>query len=95
MSSCNANVARHFPLADIEAMNMVTVGKFLNLAQADLVAGRLEAAGFNVLRHGLNSALGFDGGVLGVGGIRLQVPEDQVEGAKELLKDLETVPEPE
>ncbi len=71
-------------------MNMVTVGKFLNLAQADLVAGRLEAAGFQVLRHGLNSALGFEGGVLGVGGIRLQVPEDQVQGARELLRDLET-----
>jgi hypothetical protein len=68
---------------------MVTIGNFLNLAQADLIAGRLESAGFNVLRHGLNSALSFDGGVMGVGGIRLQVPEDQVEGAKALLQDLE------
>lgn len=76
-------------------MNMVTVGKFLNLAQADLVAGRLEAAGFKVLRHGLNSSLGFEGGVLGVGGIRLQVPEDQVQGARELLRDLETGVDPE
>jgi|688.fasta_scaffold191442_2 hypothetical protein len=70
-------------------MDFITVGKYLNLAQADLIAGRLEAAGFNVLRSGVDAALGFDGGVLGVGGIRLQVPEDQVERARALVKDLE------
>lgn len=69
-------------------MDFITVGNFLNLAQADLVAGRLEAAGFNVLRSGVDAALGFDGGILGVGGIRLQVPEDQVERARALVKDL-------
>jgi hypothetical protein len=37
----------------------------------------------------VDAALGFDGGVLGVGGIRLQVPEDQVERARALVKDLE------
>ncbi len=69
-------------------MDFITVGNFLNLAQADLVAGRLEAAGFNVLRSGVDAALGFDGGILGVGGIRLQVPEDEVERARALVKDL-------
>lgn len=73
-------------------MNFVTVGKFFNVAQAELIAGRMEAAGFTVLRHGLESALGCDGGPLAVGGIRLQVPEDQAETAKELVRDLENSP---
>lgn len=70
-------------------MNFVTIGKFLDVAQSDLIAGRLESAGFNVLRHSLQSSLGIGGGALGAGGIRLQVPEDQVDAAKALLKDLE------
>ncbi len=76
-------------------MEMVTIGNFFNLAQAELITSRLEAAGFDVLKHGLNSALGFDAGVMGVGGIRLQVPEDQAESARELLKDLEAGEVPE
>jgi hypothetical protein len=70
-------------------MNFVTVGKFFNVPQAELIAGRLEAAGFTVLRHGVESALGCEGGALAVGGVRLQVPEDQVESAKVFIHDLE------
>lgn len=73
-------------------MNFVTVGKFFNVAQAELIAGRLEAAGFTVLRHGLESALGCGGGALAVGGIRLQVPEDQAESATTFVRDLENSP---
>jgi len=73
-------------------MNFVTVQKFFNVAQAELIAGRLEAAGFTVLRHGLESALGCEGGAFAVGGIRLQVPEDQVESAKAFVHDLENGP---
>lgn len=69
-------------------MNYVTIGKFFNFAQADMVAGRLEAAGFSVLRHSLNSAL-VEGIPAVVGGVRLQVPEDQAESARTLLQDLE------
>jgi hypothetical protein len=73
-------------------VNFVTVQKFFNVAQAELIAGRMEAAGFTVLRHGLESALGCEGGALAVGGIRLQVPEDQAESAKAFVHDLENGP---
>ncbi len=73
-------------------MDFITVGKFLNVPQAELIAGRMEAAGFTVLRHGFESALGCEGGALAVGGVRLQVPEDQSESAKAFVRDLETGP---
>lgn len=76
-------------MADAGRVNYVTIGKFLNPAQADLAASRLEAAGFHVLSHSAGAALALDGYALAAGGIRLQVPDNEVTDAKELLQDME------
>lgn len=56
---------------------------------AALAASRLEAAGFNVLRHGEGAAHAMEGYSLAVGGILLQVPESEAASARALLTDLE------
>ena len=66
-------------------MRMVTIYTGFNPAEAQLVRSRLEAAGFNPFIPNENSALGTEGYAMAVGGIRVQVPEDQVEDAKEFL----------
>ena len=66
-------------------MKMVTVFTGFNPAEAQLARSRLEAAGFNPFIPNENSALGTEGYALAVGGIRVQVPEDQYADAKEFL----------
>ena len=66
-------------------MNLVTIFTGFNPADAQLVRSRLEAAGFDPFIPNENSALGTEGYAMAVGGIRVQVPEDQVEEAKEFL----------
>ena len=46
---------------------------------------RLEAAGFDVFVKNETAALTLEGYALTAGGIQVQVPEDQVEEAKEFL----------
>jgi len=70
-------------------VQFITIARHLNPAIASLAASRLEAAGFNVLRHGEGAAHATEGYSLAVGGIRLQVPESEAESARALLKDLE------
>lgn len=67
-------------------MDFVTVRICLNPAQAQLLASRLRAEGLNVYLHSENSAHLLEGFALAAGGIRLQVPEDQVEDARLLLE---------
>ncbi len=71
-------------------MEMVTISRHINLASAELDAARLEAAGFDVLRHDESSP--FAGGM---GSILVQVPANQAEDAKALLASAsdETSPE--
>ena len=66
-------------------MNPVTLYKALNPADAQLVASRLEAAGFHPFVADEAAALGMEGYALAVGGIRVQVPESEFADAREFL----------
>ncbi len=66
-------------------MNPTTVYKALNPADAQLVASRLEAAGFHPFVADEAAALGMEGYALAVGGIRVQVPESEFADAREFL----------
>jgi len=57
----------------------------LNPADAQLVASRLEAAGFHPFVADEAAALGMEGYALAVGGIRVQVPETEFAEAREFL----------
>jgi hypothetical protein len=66
-------------------MKLVTISTAFNPADAHLIRSRLEAAGFDaVVTHEL-AALGMEGYAQAAGGIRVEVPEDQVAEAKEFL----------
>ena len=66
-------------------MKLVVVFTGFNPAETQLVRARLEAAGFHPFIPNENSALGTEGYSLAVGGIRVQVPEDELADAKEFL----------
>jgi hypothetical protein len=66
-------------------MKLVTVYTALNPAEAHLANSRLEAAGFHSTVTGEGAALGIEGYALTVGGIRVQVPEDEAADANLLL----------
>jgi len=61
-------------------MEFVTVYTTLNLADAELIRGELESANFTVNVKNEDAVLGTEAGVL------LQVPEDQADEARALLK---------
>ena len=71
-------------------MDFVTVFTAFNPAQAHLMRSRLEASDFLVNVKNENAALAMDGYSMAVGGIQLQVPEDQVEDARELIQSIES-----
>ncbi len=66
-------------------MELKTVYLALNPAEAQLVRGRLEAAGFNAVVKNELSALSMDGYALAAGGILVQVPDEEEVSARELL----------
>jgi len=66
-------------------MNLVTIFTAFNPAAAHLVRSRLEAAEFHPFVTGEAAALSMEGYSLSVGGIRVQVPEDEATDAKEFL----------
>jgi len=63
-------------------MEFVTVYTTLNAADADLIRGRLESADFTVTVKNDDAGLGIETGR----GVMLQVPEDEAEEARALLK---------
>ena len=67
-------------------MELRTIFRALNSAEAQLVRSQLEAADFDVLVADESSALAVECYVLGVGGIRVQVPGDREADAREFLK---------
>ena len=67
-------------------MDLKTVFRAFNSAEAQLVRSQLEAAEFTVFVADETSALSMEGYVLGAGGIRVQVPEVQEADATDLLK---------
>ena len=67
-------------------MKLVTVYRTFSPADAHLIRSRLEAADVPAtVTHEL-SALSMEGYSLSTGGIRVQVPEDQVEAAREIIE---------
>ena len=66
-------------------MKLVTVYTALNPAEAQLANSQLQAAGFHSVVMGETAALSMDGYGLTIGGIRVQVPEDEAEDANVLL----------
>lgn len=66
-------------------MELVTLSRVFAPSEADLLASRLEAAGFTPFVHGVDAALGMEGYSLVTGGIRVKVPADQAEGAQRFL----------
>ena len=74
-------------------MNLVTIFTSFSPAEAQLVRARLEAAKFHaVVTHEL-SALSIEGYSMATGGICVQVPEAEVEDARELLASNQAPPE--
>jgi hypothetical protein len=71
---------------DVVRMDFVTVYRAFNPADAELVRSRLEANEFLVNMKNENAALSMDGYAMAVGGIMVQVPEDQVESARALIE---------
>jgi len=66
-------------------MEFVTIFKALNPAEAELVRSRLEANDFLVNVRNETAALATGGYAMSVGGILVQVPEDQVADARALI----------
>lgn len=66
-------------------MKLVTIHTAFNPADAQLVNSRLQAAGFHSFVIGETAALTIDGYAITAGGIRVQVPEDEVADAQLLL----------
>jgi hypothetical protein len=66
-------------------MNQVTIANVLNPAEAGLICSRLEAAGFHPFMPDENTAFNMEGYSLAIGGIRIQVPENEVQNAREFL----------
>ena len=64
-------------------MDLVTVFKTINPAEADLVCAQLEAAGFEASVVNENANLALAPGT--AGGIRVQVPDSQAADARALL----------
>jgi hypothetical protein len=67
-------------------MGPVTVFRSYNLSDADLVRSRLEAAGFYAAVIHDTAALGAEGYTMAIGGVKVQVPEDQAEAARQLIE---------
>jgi len=66
-------------------MDLVTIFKAFNPAEAQLVRSRLEAADFHPFIADELSAFSMDGYSMAVGGIRVQVPENEAADAREFL----------
>jgi Putative prokaryotic signal transducing protein len=76
-------------------MQLITVYRAFNPAEAQLVRSRLEAAEFHpVVTHEL-SALSLDGYAMAAGGILVQVPDEEASDAKELIEAAQSGPPPE
>jgi hypothetical protein len=65
-------------------MDFVTVASAINPAEAELVRSRLEANGFLVNLKSEDAAFTFGYGSI-IGGVQVQVPDDQSESARALL----------
>ena len=67
-------------------MELRTIYNTLNSADANLLRGRLEVAGFDAFIHGEMAGMTLGGYISAAGGIRIQVPEDQADEARALIE---------
>lgn len=70
----------------------VTVYHTLNIADAQLVRMRLEAAGFLASVNHELSALSMEGYTMSSGGVRVEVPAEEAEEARSFLVDSTEIP---
>ncbi len=68
-------------------MELVTVYRTFSPADAQLVRSRLEAADLHPLLTNETAALSMDGYSMAVGGILVQVPDDESAAARALIED--------
>jgi hypothetical protein len=66
-------------------MTTVTVYRTFNIADAQLVRSRLEAAEFHPELANELAAVSIDGYTQATGGVQVRVPEDEAEAALELI----------
>jgi hypothetical protein len=66
---------------------LVTLERYLDLIEARIVAGRLEAAGIPVHLLGIHHASANSLAVVALGGVRLQVPANRLDDAKQILAE--------
>lgn len=67
-------------------MDFVTIRRCFSPAEAHLIACQLQTAGINAHVRDETAAFSTEGYALSVGGIRVQVPADQVEDSETLLQ---------
>ena len=67
-------------------MDRVTVYTAFNPTTAQIVCSRLQAAGIRASVEGEAAALSMEGYSLSTGGIRVQVPETEVNAARALIE---------
>ena len=67
-------------------MKLVTVYRTFSSADAQLIRSLLEASEIPAMVADELSALSIDGYSMSTGGIRVQVPEDQAESAREIIE---------
>ena len=67
-------------------MGPITVFLSFNMADADLVRSRLEAAGFMAAIIHDTAALGVEGYTMAAGGVKVQVPEEQAQDARAFIE---------
>ncbi len=74
-------------------MSLVKVFTTFNPVEAQLICSRLDAAGLLASVSNEAVALNVEGGAFSVGGVHVQVPEDQAESAREIIaaKDADVV----
>jgi hypothetical protein len=66
-------------------MKLVTVFSTFNPAEAQVVRSRLDASGFHAEVKNELSALSIEGYSMATGGIEVQVLEDKLEDARQLI----------
>jgi len=66
-------------------MDLVTVFKAFSPAEAQLVRSRLEAAGFHPFVADELAAFSMEGYSQAIGGVRVQVPDDEAAEVREFL----------
>jgi hypothetical protein len=70
-------------------MNLVTVYQTFSIGEAQVVRSALEAAALHPEVANEIAAVSIDGYTQAAGGVKVQVPEDEVESARALISDSE------